>query len=71
MSPLHLLQDDVMDGLMEFCKFTPSQIPFICILNIPAQGVYKDVDTKEFTADSLKALVDDFVSGKLKLEKLR
>ncbi|XP_022096246.1 nucleoredoxin-like [Acanthaster planci] len=63
--------DDIMDGLMEFCKLEASQIPFLCIIDIPSQSIYKNCDKKEYTTDELKALVGNYLSGKLEKQKLR
>ena len=65
------LQDDVMEGLMEFCKLDKDKVPFLCIIDVSSQTIYKDYDTKEYTTDSLKELVNNYIAGKVATVKLR
>ena len=64
-------QDDIMDGLMEFCQLDKSKIPFLVIVDVSSQSIYKDFDTKTHTADSLKTLINKYIDGKIETSKLR
>ncbi|XP_071790233.1 nucleoredoxin-like [Asterias amurensis] len=64
-------EDDIMEGLMEFCKLDKSKIPFLVIVDVSSQAIYKDFDTKTHTADSLKTLINKYIDGKIETSKLR
>ncbi|XP_038059235.1 nucleoredoxin-like [Patiria miniata] len=64
-------EDDIIEGLTEFCKLEFSNVPFLCIIDVSSQSIYKDYDKKAYTSDELKALVTKYLDGQLEKQKLR